>query len=79
MMYMLPPGPKAPLPTVLSPQEAAAEARERLGGMTQSKVLEEVSPLAGNITSQTCTHTCIDNHNLITCGRHGYTAKNHTI
>jgi len=35
--------------------------------------------LAGNITSQTCTHTCIDNHNLITCGRHGYTAKNHTI
>jgi len=38
-----------------------------------------VTPLAGNITSQTCTHTCIDNHNLITCGRHGYTAKNHTI
>ena len=37
------------------------------------------SLLAGNITSQTCTHTCIDNHNLITCGHHGYTTKNHMI
>ena len=41
-MYLLPPGPKAPLPTVLSPQEAATEARERFGGMPKSKVLEEV-------------------------------------
>jgi len=37
------------------------------------------TPLVGDVTSQTCTHTCIDNHNLITCGRHGYSAKNHTI
>ena len=41
-MYLLPPGPKAPLPTVLGRQEAAAEARGRFDGMPKSKVLEEV-------------------------------------
>jgi len=34
-MYLLPPGPKAPLPTVLSPQEATPEVRERFGGIPE--------------------------------------------
>ena len=29
----------------------------------RARALFALSPLAGNITSQTCTHTCIDNHN----------------
>ena len=41
-MYLLPPGPKAPLPTVLSPQEAAAEVRKWFDGMPKSKVSEVV-------------------------------------